>query len=205
MATKKGKRGEPETKMDRRREDVVPHVEPVVDADRHKTEFNPPDATGKPEHGRSSMVVEEMKAETERAQAEYKEMAKTWKDGYLKGLDACLQWQAENERLIKDTVKQGLSGSRQLLTWWKDWIEDQTQRRAEIQRDMERQANVTNPFLGFTKQSTDAVMATVEPILKNSEAAVESSFGYYENAVATPSRKYVREINKQVLDAVIPG
>ena len=104
--------------------------------------------------------------------------------------------------LIKDSVKQGLSGSRQLFTRWKDWVEDQTQRQTDIQQ---KQVNGVNPFLGFTRQSTEAVMATVEPLLKNSEEAVESSFGYYENAVATPSRKYVREINKQVLNAVIPS
>ncbi len=142
------------------------------------------------------MAAEEMN--TERARDEYRGMAKMWKDGYLRGLDACLQWQAENERLIKDSVKQGLSGSRQFLTWWEDWIEDQTQRQTDVQQ---RQAN---PLLGFTKQSTEAVLATVEPLLKNSETALESTFGYYENAVATPARKYVYEINKQVLDAVIP-
>jgi hypothetical protein len=47
-------------------------------------------------------------------------------------------------------------------------------------------------------------LVTVEPLLKNSEAAVESSFGYYQTALAAPSRKYLREINRQVLDAVIP-
>ena len=77
--------------------------------------------------------------------------------------------------------------------------------RADWQVDAQRQTNGTNPILGFTKQSTDAVLATVEPILKNSEAVVDTSFGYYEHAVATPSRKYVRDINKQVLDAVIPS
>jgi hypothetical protein len=163
------------------------------------------------------MAVKETKAEriaeraAEQVKDDYKDMAKAWKDSYLDGLDACLQAQAENQRLIKDAVKQGLAGSRSFLTWWKDWIEDQTQKQAEIQSDIQkkahnqRQANNVNPFLGFTKQSTEAVVATVEPLLKNSEAALESSFGYYENAVANPSRKYVRDINQQVLDAVVPG
>lgn len=137
----------------------------------------------------------------EKVRDDYRGMAQTWKDGYLQGLNTCLQWQEENERLIKNSVKQGLTGTHQFLTWWKDWIEDQ--RRG--QGDAQRQADVMNPILGFTKQSTDAVLATVEPLLKNSEAAVESSFGYYENVVADPSRKYVRDINKQVLDMVIPS
>lgn len=157
------------------------------------------------------MAVREPKTErvAEQLKDDYKEMARVWKDSYLEGLDSCLQLQAENQRLIKDAVKQGFSGSRQFLTWWKDWIEDQTQKQTEIQNDLQKKANnkntVTNPFLGFTKQSTETVLATVEPILKNSEAAVESSFGYYENAVATPSRRYVRELNKQVLDTAIPN
>jgi hypothetical protein len=137
----------------------------------------------------------------ERVKDDYRGMARSLKDGYLQGLNTCLQWQEENERLIKNSVKQGLSGTHQFLTWWKGLIEDQAQRQADTQK----QTNGTNPILGFTKQSTDAVLAAVEPIIKNSEAVVESSFGYYERAVATPSRKYVRDINKQVLDAVIPS
>ena len=148
---------------------------------------------------RSSMTVEGMSEE--RARDDYRGVARSWKDGYLQGLNACLQWQEENERLIKTSVKQGLSGTHQFLTWWKGLIEDQAQRQVDAQR----QTNGTNPILGFAKQSTDAVLATVEPMLKNSEAVVESSFGYYEHAVATPCRKYVRDINKQVLDAVIPS
>lgn len=147
---------------------------------------------------RSSMNVEGISQE--RVRDDYRGMARSWKDGYLQGLNTCLQWQEENERLIKNSVKQGLSGTHQFLTWWKGLIEDQAQRQADAQK----QTN-GNPILGFTKQSTDAVLAAVEPIIKNSEAVVESSFGYYERAVATPSRKYVRDINKQVLDAVIPS
>ncbi|HSE59302.1 MAG TPA: hypothetical protein VLA99_11420 [Nitrospiraceae bacterium] len=145
------------------------------------------------------MTVESMSEET--ARDGYRAMAQTWKDGYLQGLNLWLQWQEGNERLIRDSVKQGLSGSRQFLTWFKDRVEDQRR----VQEEAQREANVTNPILGFTKQSTEAVLATVEPLLKNSETAVERSLGYYENVVAAPSRKYVRDINKQVLDLVIPS
>jgi hypothetical protein len=145
------------------------------------------------------MAFEEKAA---RAADDYKVMAKTWKEGYLKGLDACLQWQEENERLLRDSVRQGLAGSRQLLTLWKDWIDHQSQEQRKTQ---EQVSSTANPFLGLTRQSTEALVATVEPVLKNSEAALQSSFGYYETALAAPSRKYVREINKQVLDVVIPA
>lgn len=137
----------------------------------------------------------------ERTREEYRGMARVWKEGYLQSLNACLQWQEENERLIKDAVMQGFSGTHQFLTWWKDWVGEHAGRQAEIAG----QTNAANPIVEFTKQSTEAVLATVEPILKNSQAAVDNSFGYYEHAVAVPSRKYVRDINKQVLDVVIPS
>jgi hypothetical protein len=183
--------------VERRRPEAFEAFEAV---EAVKSEPNQPEPSGEQEDRRSSMIATELN--TEQLKTEYTGMVKSWKDGYLQGLDACLQWQAENERLIKDSVKQGLSGSRQFLTWWKEWIENQAQRQEDIQQ---RQVNVPNPVLGFTKQGAEAVMATVEPFLKNSEQAFESSFGYYENAVATPSRKYIRDINKQVLNAVIPS
>lgn len=137
----------------------------------------------------------------ERVTEGYREMAKTWKDGYLQGLNLCLQWQEDNERLIRDSFKQGLSGSRQFLTWWKDWVEDQAQK----QEDAQRQSSVTSPLPGLTKQSTGVVLAAIEPIFKHSETIAENSFGYYERSVAAPSRTYVREINKQVLNVMIPS
>jgi len=155
---------------------------------------------------RSTMAADER---AERAQQDYKDMAKTWKNGYLSGLEAVLQWQGQNERLFKDTVKQGFSGSRQLLAMWRDWTKRQTEEQQRTQERAQEQMGMgdrtTNPMLGLTRQSTEALVATVEPILKNSEAAMDSSFGYYETAIAAPSRRYVREINRQVLDAIIPG
>ncbi len=203
MEQKKAKRSEREAKGEQktRKEEgarVGAEVERRLEA--VKVEPKQPEPSGEQENRRSSMIATELN--TEQLKTEYSGMVKAWKDGYLQGLDACLQLQAESQRLIKDSVKQGFSGSRQFFTRWKDWVEDQTQRQTDIQQ---KQINGVNPFLGFTRQSTEAVMATVEPLLKNSEEAVESSFGYYENAVATPSRKYVREINKQVLNAVIPS
>ena len=207
MEQKKAKRSEREAKGEQKtRKEEGARVGAEVERRRPealeavKVEHNQPEPSGEQEDRRSSMIATEL--HTEQLKAEYSGMVKSWKDGYLQGLDACLQGQAENERLIKDSVKQGLSGSRQFLTWWKEWIENQAQRQEDIQQ---RQVNVPNPVLGFTKQGAEAVMATVEPFLKNSEQAFESSFGYYENAVATPSRKYVREINKQVLNGVIPS
>jgi hypothetical protein len=158
-----------------------------------------------PEERTSSMAVDEMNGE--RAHQDYKEMAQTWKTGYLSGLESFMRWQAQNERLFKDTVKQGFSGSRQLLTMWKDWMTHQTEEQEKAQESTQSQMGNggSNPIFGLTRQSTEAVVATVEPLLKTSEAAIDSTFGYYQSALASPSRKYVQEINKQVLDAVIPS
>jgi hypothetical protein len=151
------------------------------------------------------MAVDDMNAE--RAQHHYKEMAKTWKNGYLTGLETFLQWQAQNERLFKDTLKQGFSGSRQLLTMWKDWMTHQTEEQQRVhERTKSQMGNGgSNPILGLTQQSTEAVVATVEPLLKTSEAVIDSTFSYYQSALASPSRKYVQYINKQVLGPVIPN
>lgn len=126
-------------------------------------------------------------------------MTRVWKESYLKGLDACLHWQEESEQLVKNTVRQGLSGPRQWLNLYKEWVEmpwDQIQGQT---------AGVPNPFLAFSRQSVQTCHATVEPLLKSAELALENSFGYYETALAAPSRKYVRELNRQVLDSLIPG
>lgn len=158
-----------------------------------------------PEERISRMAIDEMNAE--RAQQDYKEMAKTWKNSYLTGLETFLHWQDQNERLFKDMVKQGFSGSRQLLTIWKDWVNRQTEEQQRIHERAQGQMGNGggNPLLGLKRQSIEAVVTTVEPILKTSEAAIDNTFGYYQSALAAPSRKYVKEINKQVLDAVIPN
>jgi hypothetical protein len=204
MAAKHTKRGDKERgdKEIGRNEgtESTSRLEPTVLIARKEAEqTSQPEPSREQEIRRSNMAVEGMNEQ--RARDEYRGVAKAWKDGYLQGLNACLQWQEENERLIKSSVRQGLSGTHQFLTWWKGLIEDQAQKQVDAQR----QTNGANPMLGFAKQCTDAVLTTVEPMLKNSEAVVESSFGYYEHAVATPCRKYVREINKQVLDVVIPS
>lgn len=162
-------------------------------------EANQPGPSHAEDMRRSSMAAEGMNEE--RGRHDYQGMAKVWKDGYMQGLNLCLQWQEDTERMIGDSVKKGLSESRQFLVWWKDWVDNQAQTQEEVQR----QSNVANPMLGLTKQSTDAVLAAIEPILKQSETVAENSLGYYGRAVAAPSRTYVREINRQVLNVLIPS
>jgi hypothetical protein len=88
----------------------------------------------------------------DRAHQDYKEMAKTWKTEYLTGLETFLNWQCQNERLFKDTLKRGFSGSRQLLTMWKDWMSHQTEEEQRIHERFQGQMNNggSNPILGLT-------------------------------------------------------
>ena len=44
---------------------------------------------------------------------EVMDVAKVWKEGYLKGLETSLQWQQQNEQLVKGAVRQGLSAYQQ--------------------------------------------------------------------------------------------
>ena len=126
------------------------------------------------------------------------ELAKTWKEGYLKGLEASLQWQEQNEHLVKDAVRQGFSAYQQGLTLYKNWLEkpwDQIQGQTN---------GVPNQFVAITREIFQRSQNMAEPLLKTAADAYETSFNYYETAVAGPARKYAVEINKKVLDTVIP-
>ena len=126
------------------------------------------------------------------------ELAKTWKEGYLKGLESSLQWQERNEHLIKETVRQGLAVPHHWFTasmsmFGKPWDELQGQT-----------TGVSNPFVALTRQVLQTSQDIAEPLLKTATDAYATTFEYYETAVAGPSRKFALEINKKVLDTVIP-
>lgn len=126
-------------------------------------------------------------------------MAKAWKEGYLKGLEASLQWQERNEYLVKETVRQGLAVPQQWFTvskslFGKPWDEMQGQTDG-----------VPNPFVAFTRQVLQASQDMAEPLLKTAADACETTFNYYETAVAGPSRNFALEFNKKVMDTVIPN
>ena len=126
------------------------------------------------------------------------EMAKTWKEGYLKGLEASLQWQERNEHLIIETVRQGLAVPHHWFTaskslFGKPWDELHGQTTA-----------VSNPFVALTRQVLQTSQNIAEPLLKTATDAYATTFDYYETAVAGPSRRFALEINKKVMDTVIP-
>ena len=124
------------------------------------------------------------------------DMAKVWKEGYLKGLETSLQWQQQNEQLVKGAVRQGLSTYQQWFAMYKNGLGkpwDQIQGQT---------TGVPSQFLDFTRGILQTSQDMAEPLLKT---AFENSFEYYETAIAGPARKYTVEINKKVMDTLIPS
>ena len=126
------------------------------------------------------------------------EMAKTWKEGYLKGLEASFQWQERNEHWMKETVRQGLAVPHQWFTLSKSLFGKPWE---ELQGPT---TGVSTVFVTITRQVLQTSQDIAEPLLKTAADAYEKSFNYYETVVAGPSRKFALEINKKVLDTVIP-
>ena len=129
-------------------------------------------------------------------QFEMMDLAKTWKEGYLKGLETSLQWQEQNHQLVKDAVRQGLSAYQQGLTLSQHWLGKPWD---HIQGQT---TGVPSQLLAFTREILHTSHDKAEPWLKN---VCETTFHYYETAVARPARKYTVEINKTVLDTMIPS
>jgi hypothetical protein len=155
---------------------------------------NPLEHSGE-EQERRMLMATDTKTGADRM-SEVMEMAKVWKEGYLKGLETSLQWQQQNERLVKEAVGQGLSAYQQWLAINKNWLGkpwDQLQGQT---------TGVPNQFLAFTREVLQTSQDMAEPLLKT---AYENSFDYYETAVAGPGRKYTVEINKKVMDTLIPS
>ena len=107
-----------------------------------------------------------------------------------------MQWQEQNQKLVKDAVRQGLSAYQQWFALYqnllgKPW--DQIQGQT---------TGVPNQFLAFTREVLQTSQERAEPLLKT---ACETFFDYYESTVAGPARKYTVEINKKVMDTLIPS
>ena len=119
-------------------------------------------------------------------------MSQAWKQSYLHGLQAFFQSQEQTERLLKETVKQGISGSQQILQGYEKWL-DQVQ----------GQAGAVAPFVEWSRQLVRSLHTNADPFFKNATDTTESAFTYYQNAVARPSRKYAADLNKKAMDTVI--
>jgi hypothetical protein len=119
-------------------------------------------------------------------------MSQAWKRGYLGGLEVFFQSQEQTERLLKETVKQGISGSQQILQSCEKWL-DQVQ----------SQTGSALPFVDWSRQLVRTFHSTADPLFKTAADTAESAFNYYQNSVARPARKYTVDLNKKVIDTVI--
>ena len=135
-----------------------------------------------------------MPSDTKMNRFEMTDMARVWKEGYLKGLETSLHLQEQNEQLVKQAVKQGLSAYQQWLAMYKNWLGKPS--------DHIPGQTIGVPFFAITRQILQTSQDMAEPLFKT---ACETSFEYYETAVAGPARKYTIEINKKVLDTFIPN
>jgi len=141
------------------------------------------------------MVAEETKAKA--GAVDFTGMAKVWKEAYLGGLEAGLRWQGENERVAKSIIKQGLLRSQQCLAFAKDCFD---QSLDQVQGQQNR-----DPFVTLFRQLIQAPYAMAEPVVKIGVGVCQMTLTSYETALAAPSRKYVFEMNKMVMDTVIPS
>jgi len=141
-----------------------------------------------------------MAAEVTKAKAgavDFTGMAKVWKEAYLGGLEACLRWQGENERVAKSIMKQGLLRSQQCLAFAKACF-DQSLDQVQGQQN-------GDPFVTLFRRLIQAPYAMAEPVVKIGVGVCQMTLTSYETALAAPSRKYVFEMNKMVMDTVIPS
>ena len=163
---------------------------PIADEATTKGSHNPLEQSGDKPERRSVMATDT------KTGFEVTEIAKVWKEGYLKGLETSLQWQEQNQQLVKQAVRQGLSAYQQWFALYKNLLGkpwDQIQGQT---------TGVPSQFLASTREALQASQEMAEPLIKN---ICETSIEYYETAVAGPARKYTVEINKKVMDTIIPS
>lgn len=121
-----------------------------------------------------------------------KGMSNAWKQGYLRGLEAVFQSQEQTGRLLKETVKQGISGSQQMLQTCDKYLEE-----------MQGKAGAASPFVELSRQLMCSFHRTADPLFKTAADTTESAFNYYEDSMARPSRNYAIDLNKKVMDTII--
>jgi flagellar biosynthesis/type III secretory pathway protein FliH len=123
-----------------------------------------------------------------------KGMSKAWTRGYLYGLEALFFTQEQTEGLLKETVTQGIGSSQQILESYEKWLEA-----------IQDQAGAASPFIEWSRQLVRTVHDTAEPLVKTAVDTTEHVFNYYENSLARPSRSYAINLNKTVMDTIVPA
>ena len=135
-------------------------------------------------------------AKAKEAGVDFTGIAKVWKEVYLDGLEAGLMWQAENEHAAKSIIKRGLMRSQQLLAFSKECLDKSLEQLQGHQNE--------NPLVALSRQLIQASQAVAEPVFKTGAEFYETTVNTYETALAGPARKSVLEINKKVMNTIIP-
>ena len=82
-------------------------------------------------------------------------MSQAWKQSYLHGLEAFFQSQEQTERLLKETVKQRISESQQILQGYEKWLDQ-----------IQGQAGAVSPFVEWSRQLVRSFHTNAEPGLQ---------------------------------------
>jgi hypothetical protein len=172
-----------------------PEKKPGVPAKTREESLTLPEVSGNQPTRRFMKVAEQAKAKA--AGVDFTEIAKVWKEAYLDGLEAGLRWQGENEHAAKSIIKQGLMRSQQLLALSEDCLDKSLE---QIQGHESE-----NPFVALSRQLIQASHTVAEPVLKTGAEVYETTVNTYETALAGPARRSVLDINKQVMDTIIPN
>lgn len=141
------------------------------------------------------IAAEEMKVRA--GATDFTGMTKFLRESYLGGLEASLKWQAENEQATKNIIKGGLTGFQDWLLLYKRWADKSL---GQIQRQQN-----ANLLLTFSRHLIQASHAMTEPIFEAGVEVYEKTVDSYETLLASPSRRYVLEINKTMMETIIPN
>lgn len=140
------------------------------------------------------IAAEEMKARA--GAVDFTGMTKFLKGSYLGGLEASLKWQEENEQATKNIIKRGFTDFQHWLLLYKSWVDESLDQ-------IQRQQNA-NLLLTFSRHLIQASHAMTKPIVEAGVEVYETTVDSYETLLASPSRRYVLEINKTMMETIIP-
>ena len=153
-------------------------------------------------HGSSYELLSQLRiaGEEMRARAgvvDFTGMTKFLKESYLGGLEASLKWQEENDQATKNIIKGGFTGFQHWLQLYKSWADKSLDQ-------IQRQQNA-NPLLTFSRHLIQASHAMTDPIFEAGVEVYKRTVDSYETLLASPSRRYVHEINKTMMETIIPS
>ena len=168
---------------------------PEIPAEAGKESPSIPDVSNKQSTRRSIQMTEQ--AKTKEAGVDFTGIAKVWKEAYLSSLEAGLRWQGENEHAAKSVIKQGLLRSQEWLDFSKGYLDRSLEQIQGHQNG--------NPFVALSRQVIEASHTVAEPLFKTGTEMYKTAVDTYETTLAAPARKSVFEINKKVLDTIIPN